>query len=295
VCSSDLPLCAMRGGALAGTLENHEIHFGPGDLALQFTDGLNEAWNPDLQEQFDFDRIAEHLVKTGPEGGQALMEKLLPAVEEWSNPDSLEDDFTLLTIGRAAAPVEVDNDNKNSSPARIGGVTSNEQLQEMMGGHSRLHLASRFDDLGRIDNWLATCRTEEGSLADHQDLVQASLFEVCGNIIEHGYSGRDSHSIDIWWVPIWGDDQLPADFTEAVDEDDSPLDGVGYFVICDEGKEYDHSEWTPPDLNDRATRRRGRGLGWQIIYSAMNQVVLLPKTPAGNLTLLLFDPAKITI
>jgi len=63
----------------------------------------------------------------------------------------------------------------------------------------------------------------------------------------------------------------------------------------DEGKEYDHSEWTPPDLNDRATRRRGRGLGWQIIYSAMNQVVLLPKTPAGNLTLLLFDPAKITI
>ncbi len=73
---------------------------------------------------------------------------------------------------------------------------------------------------------------------------------------------------------------------------ESPRGGVGYFVINDQGKSFDFDNWTEPDLNNPTTRRRGRGLGWKIIHSSMKKVTYSPKTTAGNLTLLWFDPAK---
>ena len=76
------------------------------------------------------------------------------------------------------------------------------------------------------------------------------------------------------------------------DASEASRDGVGYFVIRDQGKSFDPTAWTPPDLHDPEVRRRGRGLGWQIVYSSMKKVVYAPDTPAGNLTLLRFDPAK---
>ena len=40
-------------------------------------------------------------------------------------------------------------------------------------------------------------------------------------------------------------------------------------------------------------RRRGRGIGLEIIHSAMNRVAYHPRTREGNVTLMIFDPAKI--
>ena len=69
-------------------------------------------------------------------------------------------------------------------------------------------------------------------------------------------------------------------------------DGVGYFVICDQGSPFDPTSWTPPDLDDPGCRRRGRGLGLQMVHSSMREVQQLPGAAAGNLTLLCFDPEK---
>ena len=291
-----IPVGALRSGVLAGTLQDQEIVLGPGDLALQFTDGLNEAWNPHKKEQFDFERIAEHLVGTAPRGGRVVMDRLLPLIEAWSAPDPLGDDFTLLAIEHTAAPVAGDETRSSHPAAQIGNLADAGQLHQMLAGALQLNLPSRLDELVRIGDWVKACLAEQGPLIGHKDLIESSLFEVCANIVEHGYGGDTNQEIDMWWVPLPGGSRSWSEFTESLDENtgegEAPREGVGYFVICDQGKAFDPTTWSPPDLHDPQVRRRGRGLGWQIVYSSMKKVVYIPRTPAGNLTLLRFDPAK---
>jgi len=46
------------------------------------------------------------------------------------------------------------------------------------------------------------------------------------------------------------------------------------------------------DFTSADVRRRGRGFGLDIIHRAMVHVEYRPSTSDGNLTLLVFDPAK---
>ena len=291
-----IPVGAMHNGALGGTLKDHTIRLMPGDVALQFTDGLNEAWNPQQQEQFDFDRIGSLLAETGHSGGGAVQEKLLSVIEAWSAPDPLEDDFTLLAVECTAAPSAAQIDEGVQIASQVGQLTDNEQLHEMLAGTQCLSLSSRMDNLSRIGDWISTCLADEGMLLSQKSLIESSLYEVCANIVEHGYNDEPDHKIDMWWVPLPGGKAPLLEFTGIVEEDpaksDEPRAGVGYFVICDHGEAFDPTTYIPPNLHDPKVRRRGRGLGWQIIYSSMKKVVYAPDTPAGNLTLLRFDPAK---
>jgi sigma-B regulation protein RsbU (phosphoserine phosphatase) len=291
-----IPVGAMRSGALAGTLQDQEIVLAPGDLALQFTDGLNEAWNPRKKEQFDFERIAAHLVATAPRGGRNVMDELLPLIEAWTAPDPLGDDFTLLAIEHAGERIPGSTAGGAHPAARIGALSGAGQLQQMLEGTQQLNLPSRMDELVRLGDWVTTCLAGQEPLVDHKDLIESSLFEVCANIIEHGYDGDTDREIDLWWVPLLRQDGPWAEFAEdmedGTDKGDAPREGVGYFVICDQGKAFDPTAWTPPDLHDPQVRRHGRGLGWQMVYSSMKKVIYAPETPVGNLTLLRFDPAK---
>ncbi len=161
-----------------------------------------------------------------------------------------------------------------------------------MAGTLRLNLTSNMDELTQIRSWVEACLDENGPLTPQQELIENSLFEVCANIIEHGYENETGHEIDMWWVPLPGASARWGEAAKIVQEDSDLRNGVGYFVICDQGQAFDPTSWTPPDLHDPQVRRRGRGLGWHIVYASMKKVVYTPDTPAGNLTLLRFDPAK---
>jgi sigma-B regulation protein RsbU (phosphoserine phosphatase) len=291
-----IPVGALRNGALAGTLKDKTIRLWPGDVALQFTDGLNEAWNPERQEQFDFERIGEFLEKTGARGGAAVQKELLPVIQEWTSPDPLGDDFTLLAVECAAAPSAAMLKDGQQLADQVGRLTNHQQLNEMLQGTQRLNIISRMEYLDQIGDWVETCLEGEQELSQQKNLIESSLFEVCANIIEHGYDNDPNRVINLWWVPLPGGTRPLSEFTRilAADANDGqePRDGVGYFVICDHGESFDPTTYIPPNLHDPNVRRRGRGLGWQIIYSSMKKVVYAPDTPAGNLTLLRFDPAK---
>ncbi len=290
-----IPLGAMRNGVLAGTLQDFKLALEPGDHALQFTDGLNEAWSPQLEEQFDFDRIAEQLVRTASRGAQTVMEELLSTVESWTAPDPLGDDFTLLAIERSGAPVAPPNKIQTQSPDEIETASGRANLQAMLSDAMELKLNSRCDDLVCLGDWVDTCLKDESQLSDFKYLIESSLYEVCANIIEHGYDSEEGHEIGLWWVPLPKNNQHSHEFRESLNEvtneGETPRDGVGYFVVCDQGKAFDYDSWTAPDLENAAVRRHGRGLGWQIIHSSMKKITYSPKTTAGNLTLLWFDPS----
>src|SRR5438132_1488145 len=53
--ATGIPLGAVRGGAIARTLRNDVVKLGPGDAIVQFTDGVNEAFEPTGTEQFGMD------------------------------------------------------------------------------------------------------------------------------------------------------------------------------------------------------------------------------------------------
>lgn len=287
-----IPVGALRNGTLAGTLENEEIFLEPGDLALQFTDGLNEAWSPQKQEQFDFARIARHLIDTAGRGVHAVQEELLPVVEAWTSPDPLGDDFTLLAVECVAAPRAAAGAPTARPAARVDTRAGRLHLEEMMAGTQRLKLSSSMDELLHLGDWVDSCLAGHITLNQQKDLIENSLFEVCANIIEHGYLGELGHEIDMWWVPLPGPSPTFPDSFRVVPPDQDERNGMGYFVICDQGQAFDPTSLTSPDFDDPEVRRRGRGLGWPIIYASMKKVVYTPATPAGNLTLLRFDPAK---
>jgi anti-sigma regulatory factor (Ser/Thr protein kinase) len=176
--------------------------------------------------------------------------------------------------------------------ARVDTRAGRMHLEEMMAGTKRLNLASSMDELLRLGDWVGTCLAGHDTLNQQKDLIENSLFEVCANIIEHGYQGERGHEIDLWWVPLPGANQSLPDPSQIPGAELAHRGGMGYFVICDQGQAFDPTSLASPNLDDPEVRRRGRGLGWPIIYASMKKVVYTPETPAGNLTLLRFDPAK---
>jgi serine phosphatase RsbU (regulator of sigma subunit)/anti-sigma regulatory factor (Ser/Thr protein kinase) len=269
-----IPLGIMGGGALAASLEDQSVDLAPGDLALQFTDGLNEAMHAKSREEFGFERIAATVVEHAPRGRTAVMAALHRQVQAWSAPEPPGDDQTLLTISREGVA---------QAPARktVTGLLSAQQLAsvdelaEMLEGASHLEVAADMPSLAGLKNWLQTCPGLLQLPATELHLVETSLYEICANIVEHGYKGPSAETIDLWWK------RLPSRHNGS---------GLGFFLICDRGRSYDAAAWGPPDLEDPQIRRRGRGLGMHIVHKSMKQVMYLPNTPAGNLTMLRFEP-----
>ena len=66
-------------------------------LRIVYTDGLNEAENPQ-QEQFGDDRLLEVLRRTNFENAQQVIESLKQEVEAYRNGAEPNDDFTMMCV-----------------------------------------------------------------------------------------------------------------------------------------------------------------------------------------------------
>jgi anti-sigma regulatory factor (Ser/Thr protein kinase) len=155
-------------------------------------------------------------------------------------------------------------------------LASVDQLAKMLEGASHLEVTADLPSLAGLGKWLLGCPGLQELADTERHLVETSLYEICANIVEHGHGGPSTATIDLWWKPL----HRPGSAA-----------GLGFFLICDRGRSYDAEAWGPPDLEDPRIRRRGRGLGMHIVHASMKQVMYLPQTPAGNLTMLRFEPA----
>jgi anti-sigma regulatory factor (Ser/Thr protein kinase) len=104
-----------------------------------------------------------------------------------------------------------------------------------------------------------------------------ALYETAANIAEHGLQGNPTRTFSLWWLP--GSERAP--WTD------------GRFLFVDDGVPFEPVGADPVDFRKSAVRRRGRGLGLEIIRQAMSGVEYHPRTSEGNITVLVFDPDKL--
>ena len=290
-----IPLGAVRNGMLAKTLQDYTIDLQPGDLLLQYTDGLNEAWNPDLKEQFGFEQIELLICEHSQDGLPKLMNVLCEEAMAWSTPDPLGDDLTLVAVSRAPAAVPC-SPTKTSPPEFMSGnLAARQALAEMLGDIAHISIPADLANLKDLRPWVDG-NPDLGELpSDQRLLIESSLFEVCANIIEHGYQNDPSQVVDVWWRPVkFNTRQLPTGIPvpQTSSRQEQGNETSGYFLIRDDAKAFDPGSWTPPQLEDESTRRRGRGLGLKIVHSLTKKIEQIPGTPAGNITLLRFAPSE---
>jgi sigma-B regulation protein RsbU (phosphoserine phosphatase) len=289
--SRGIPIGAVRGGALKRTLEDRTVILHPGDVLVQYTDGINEAFDPTGERQFGFKRLEGAVVAAAPNGCKAVIESVRQAVAAWSLAGAPEDDETMLVVSREGVREEAGSTDQ-SAPAREDALRA---IAEARQTGQRLRLHGDLAALSRIRSWISHCPgLKELSPAD-ATMLESGLFEVCANIIEHGYHQDPRKMFDIWWLP--GPSEALSRLTEKTAHGDcrerrSACVREGRFVIIDHGPPFDPTAVVSPDLSDARVRRRGRGFGLQIIRATMNFIAYYPGTAEGNITLLGFDPAR---
>ncbi len=262
-----IPLGAVSTAMLARSLHDEELEIAPGDLLLQYTDGINEAFNP-MGEQFALTGIERCVQQVGARGAQALLDTLRGAVAAWSADGLPTDDETLLVLAHQASP------GRDETPAAgAEGALACLARAEREGRH--LALSAELGGLAVLHDWVRGCPPVDVMPAADQGLVVTAVYEAAANIAEHA-CGLDARlAFDLWWV-------APATPTAG------GLAG-GYFLLRDRGRGFDPEAKPASDLRDPALRRRGRGLGLDIIRGVSSRFEYLPATAEGNLTLLVFS------
>lgn len=289
-----IPLGAVRGGVIRKTLEDGTIEFGPGDVLLQYTDGVNEAFDPAGKEQFGFERMEQALVDSARRGAVAVVETMVSRVRDWTADGPPLDDETLLVIRR-----DVDAKSGAARKDTSRSDTSEEALDRLAEARRRgrcLTLPANLDALYGIRDWLLEFPRFRSQSEQDTGLVTTALYEVCANVVEHGYGSDPTKRFELWWVP--GNDPLmggsaadPVQSRGGPDAAPPPAAGLPeheYFLVRDEGAPFSPDQWKELDFNDRRVRMRGRGLGLQIIRRATRHAVYHPASPEGNITLLWF-------
>lgn len=272
-----IPLGALRGGRLRATLEDHQVVIEPGDLMFQFTDGYNEAENA-RGEAFGFDRIVEVVAGHAAEGPQAVIAALGDAMKAWSAGAAPQDDQTVLAVSRAARAA--------GSVPGAAGLDAADPVARVRAAEATGHglaLPSSLDALESIGPWLAAL-PEVGRLQPSERiLIETALHELCANVVEHGASGEDSESLDLWWMPS------PVAVEAATA---AAVVARGHFVLRDRGYPFRPGRRRPFDPSSHTAWSRGRGLGLDIVHLVVSEVVFRPGTAEGNVTLLSIDPER---
>jgi sigma-B regulation protein RsbU (phosphoserine phosphatase) len=88
-------------GAAVGVMEHFNVRpatvqLMTGDIILLYTDGITEAINPQGDEQFGFERLAETVRKNANLSAEGLTGKIRQALNDFTQVNLLEDDITLV-------------------------------------------------------------------------------------------------------------------------------------------------------------------------------------------------------
>ncbi len=263
-----IPIGAMRGGLLAGTLEDRTLELAPGDFVLQYTDGLNEAPHEQTEEELGFERVAEILKREAVHGRRTVLTALQQVVRAWTGDRPQSDDLTLLAVSREGAAHRRLADD-------LAAFGSDQELKDAMADAPHVKLPPEMERLEDIGAWLRDVFPPACIPDEEIELVETGLYELCANIIEHGYTYEGNRrGLDIWW---------------RVEEGEGSDRRCGHFLIRDRGTPFDPEDWTPPDLGDRVERLKGRGLGLLIVDKLVSHKTYLAGTGAGNLYLVRFN------
>ena len=139
----------------------------------------------------------------------------------------------------------------------------------------------------RLPEWLEGCPDLRDLDIHLRRLVESALYEACTNVLEHGFRGAPHSRIDLWWLPAAAHGPTGSGALNQRLRD-------GCFVMLDHAPPFDPTRPARPDLMDRGVRRRGRGLGLQMIHRIMAEVTYRGHPSEGNVTVLRFDPDRMT-
>ncbi len=79
--------------------KDHTFTMAPGDCLLLYTDGVNEAENPE-GEQYGMERLIQVLAATAPAGPQAVLDTVRSVIKEHAGTAPQNDDITIIVIQR---------------------------------------------------------------------------------------------------------------------------------------------------------------------------------------------------
>ena len=278
-----LPLASVRGGAVRASLCDEVVQMRPGDVMLQFTDGYSEAFDAAHSEEFGVGRIEGALTRLASEGGEAVRNGLDDSVREWSGTGPPGDDQTLLVVTCAADAPEL----VTGLPPATAAGGRDEPLARLAAaersGHA-LRLSASLDSMKAIREWLRRTPDLRDLSPDESELLGSALYEACANIAEHGFGEDGSQQFELWWLPPAPDDVAGFRAEQRARR--------GRFVIRDDGTPFRPDNREALDFSNPGVRRRGRGLGLEIIHRVMSHVEYHPATPRGNVTLLTFGPRR---
>jgi sigma-B regulation protein RsbU (phosphoserine phosphatase) len=100
-----VPLGAFPAASFDRTVRDYQIMLEPGDLILQYTDGLNEA-RTSGGRMFGMDRIRDLTTLYSKYGAPTVVEKLVAEVERFRDGAEQSDDITILAVGAVASSRE---------------------------------------------------------------------------------------------------------------------------------------------------------------------------------------------
>ena len=262
-----LPIGTDRRQGIGHTLKEETAVLAPGDFVVQTTDGIHETEGGPAGEQFGFDRTAATLAAAAPGGAQAMIDQLSGAVRSWRVAEMPADDETIVVLcwERVASDDPLDNPLDRVAEARERGKA--------------LKLPPTLDALVRLEDWVGRLPGFSGPAAAGSR-IHLALYELCANIVEHGRP-VNGEPIALWWVP------------DAEDASD-PKGGAaaGYVVILDQGAPFSADNSGVVDLGRADVRRKGRGLGIDLVRRATSRLVYHPGTPLGNVTLVAMRVAQ---
>ncbi len=82
--------------------ENQTIKLEEGDLLALFSDGITEACQPNLEEEFGEERLTELLVANLASSSTIVIEKVMEKLNAWGAGESFADDVTIVVVRRTA-------------------------------------------------------------------------------------------------------------------------------------------------------------------------------------------------
>jgi serine phosphatase RsbU (regulator of sigma subunit) len=94
------PLATFPDEVFGEHLHEYRVVLSPGDMLLQYTDGLNESMN-DIGEQFTLDRVLGIANKHGHRGAMSLVGHLVRAEAAFRGSAPQSDDLTLMAVSAA--------------------------------------------------------------------------------------------------------------------------------------------------------------------------------------------------